>query len=111
MKNKNTEQNKSVLIEQVINTLTRDELRALATQFGVPVGKSKENTITNLMEAIQNGKARVKLMVYVGHPPVQGQKYGQFIFAKKFRSYKEDKIVIPLPKVVVPADPVDPKQG
>ena len=102
--NNTIEQNKTMLTAQVLNTLTRDELRAMATHFAVSVGKNKGNPINNLLEAVKANKAWVKMTVYIGHPPKEGHTYGRFIFAKKFRSYKEDKIVQPLPPIGVPSD-------
>lgn len=90
-----------------LNTLTRDELRALATHLGVPRGKDKEDSITNLTDAITKGTAHVKTIVYISTPPTPEAKAanpyakGNTLFVKKFRNYKTDKVIIPVPPAVV----------
>ena len=94
-------------ISIVLGTLNRDELRALATHLNVPRGKDKENTIANIKTAVANGTAHVKTIVYISTPPspadAAANPYakGNTLFVKKFRNYKADKVMTPVPPVVV----------
>ena len=92
--------------EVMLNSLTRDELRALATRLNVKQGKNKEHTIDNLSIAINFGLAHVKTVVYISTPPsveslaANSNAKGSPLLIKKFRNYKTDKIVYiaPSPK-------------
>lgn len=97
--------NQTVQVYETLNSLTRDELRALATHLGVPRGKDKKNTVANLAAAVRDGKARVKTLVYISSPPPDGQEYGgRTLLVKKFRTYKPDKVLQPVPPVLIPAE-------
>lgn len=85
----------------VLNTLTRAELAALAKSAGVPVGKSKTNTISNVGNAVAHGKLQFKSLVTITLPPPSdpvGLRHGRTVLVKKFRSYRPDKVLTPLPK-------------
>jgi hypothetical protein len=90
-----------------LGTLTREEVAALAKHIGVPVGKSKDNTVANVANAIANGKAHVKTIVYISTPPtpeaLKNNPYakGKPLFVKKFRNYKTDKVIQSVPPIVV----------
>ena len=91
----------------VLNTLTRDELRALSTHLGVQRGKNKEDSITNMVSAFTNGMAHVKTIVYISTPPTLESKAidpyakGNTLFIKEFRNYKTDKVIIHVPPMLV----------
>lgn len=90
----------------VLNTLSRDELRAFATHLGVPRGKDKQDTIKNLVAVMGNSdKVYVKTVVEFHVPPTPEAKAswyrakGKSLFAKKFRNYRTDKVIRPVPPV------------
>jgi hypothetical protein len=95
--------NTTVQTYEVLNSMTRDEVRALATHLNVPRGKDKKNTVANLSRALADGKARIKSIVTISTNPPDGSQYGgKVLFVKKFRSYKPDRVLNPVPPVVVP---------
>ncbi len=85
----------------VLNSLTRDELRAIATTINVPRGRSKDNTVDSLVTAIRTGKAHVKSLVTISTPPPAGQSFGgTTLLVKKLRTYKPDRIITAPPVTV-----------
>ena len=72
-------------------SMTTTELRNLAKQTGVKVGKSKSNTIVNLTDAVIAGKIQFKSTFVVAsmdggllpNQPVSPKA----LFQKKFRNY------------------------
>ena len=93
--------NTTVQTYEVLNSMTREEVRALATHLGVKRGKDKKNTVANLARAVVDGKARIKTLVTISSPPLAGCAFGRTLFVKKFRSYKPDKVTSPVPPVLV----------
>jgi hypothetical protein len=86
----------------VLNTMTRSELRRLAIHLGVRRGRNRSDTIRNLSDAITLGKARLKSVVTIETAPLPGNPasyHGKTLFCKKFRTYKADKVLIPVPPV------------
>ena len=94
-------------VSAALDSISREDLSSLATHLGVPVGKSKKNTVDNISVALANGKARLKVLVYISTPPspeaLQQNSYatGKTLLIKKFRNYKDSKIVSPVPPVLV----------
>ena len=88
--------NLAVQTYEFLGTLTRDQLRALATKAKVKTGRDKKNTIANLARAISDGKLWFKTTVDLFTPPtVPGAFYTRTrLFSKKFRSYKPDRVVV-----------------
>ena len=91
--------NITVQTYEVLNSMTRDEVRALATHLNVPRGKDKKNTVANLSRAIADGKARIKSLVTISANPPAGVSYTPPLFVKKFRSYKPDRVLSTVPPV------------
>ena len=91
MKNKTITSSKPT---EFLSTLTRDELRALASRVSVPRGKDRVDTIINLTDAIVAGKVMVKNVVTVYIPPTPENPWRQTVFVKKLRTYKEDKTLV-----------------
>lgn len=87
--------NKDIMVYEVLNSMTRNELRSLAKRINVPRGRNKKDTETNLEQAIYNDKAQFKAVVYIYALPVPPFAHGQILFVKKFRNYKPDKVIIP----------------
>lgn len=94
-------------IDVALDSISREDLSSLATHLGVPVGKSKKNTVDNLAVAISNGKARLKVLVTISVPPTaealaqNPYAQGRQLLIKKFRNYKDSKIVSPVPPILV----------
>ena len=92
-------------LHAALGTLTRDESRALATHLGVPRGKNKNDTVYHLADAITAGKAHVKTVIYISTPPktedlaINPYAKGRTLFVKKFRNYKTDKVLTPVPPI------------
>jgi hypothetical protein len=97
-------------LAQVVGTLTRDEARNLAKHLGVPRGQNKSDTYRNLQNALANGKAHIKTVVYISLPPTAEQlkvapaSKGRTLFVRKFRNYNTDKVIQPVPPVLVAAE-------
>lgn len=79
-----------------LNTMTRDELRAVATKLNVPRGKDKINTVANLSTAIAAGAARFTLEFTIREKGIADSTYANAIFKKKLRTHKPDKVVLPI---------------
>jgi hypothetical protein len=95
----------------VLGTLTRDEARNLAKHLNVPRGKNKKDTYNNLVLALAHTqKAHIKTVVYISLPPTAKQleinplAQSRTLFVRKFRNYKTNKVLQPIPPVVVAAD-------
>ena len=93
---KNATQN----VSDALNTLTREELRTLATNLNVPRGKEKKNTLANLAKAINDGQCQVKTVITIFSlpatqtPPSSYTRHGRTLFYGKFRNYKAAKTVV-----------------
>jgi len=85
------------MVMEVLNSMTRTELRNLAVQLGVPRGRNKRDTEKNLGQAIYDGKAHIKTVVYINALPIPPSTQGQTLFIKKFRTYKPDKVLMQTP--------------
>jgi hypothetical protein len=89
--------------ETMLNTLSRSDLSSIAKHLGIPVGKSKGDTVVNIADAIHSGKAYVKTIVHISLPPpaalaaVNPHAKGMNLLIKKFRNYRTDKILVPVP--------------
>jgi len=79
-----------------LSTMTRDELRTLALRLNVPRGKDKTNTVSNLTNAISNGKAQFKVVFTIKSTPEPNHKSGDSIYMKKLRSYGKEKVIMPV---------------
>jgi hypothetical protein len=80
---------------ETLNSLTRNQLRALAARAGVKMGRNKKDSVANLSRAISDGKLLYKSEVSIFTPPtVPGNYWTRTrLFAKKFRSYKPDRVL------------------
>ena len=75
------------MIPSIFNNMTRTELRNLAVQLNVPRGRNKEDTQTNLQNAILEGKAFLKSVVTITAKPVPPLLTGQVLLIKNFKTY------------------------
>lgn len=89
---------KPSLIIDTLNSMTREELCAVATKLGVPRGKGKNNTVGNLVTAFGNGQAQFTIQFTVRSNPTNPDvnTVGNAIYSKKLRTHKPDKIMIPI---------------
>jgi hypothetical protein len=85
-------------ITNTLNEMTRPDLAAVATSLGVPVGKSKANTVSNLAKAIQAGKARFTIQFTIRKNADPKANYAPAVFSMKLRTHKDDKIVVAAPQ-------------
>ena len=86
MKNKVTTSKPSVAAP-LFDSMTREELAATAKALGVPVGKSRANTIANLTKAVAAGKAHVKAVCTISFKPADGSASRVTYFGKTLRTY------------------------
>ena len=77
-------------------SMTRDELRSVASVLNVPRGKDKADTIRNLTDAIDKGAARVSITATIKANPANGSTFARTIFSKKLRTYKPAKVLVPV---------------
>jgi hypothetical protein len=71
----------------LFDSMTREELAATAKSLGVPVGKSRANTIANLNKAVAAGKANVKMVCTISFKPADGSASRVTYFGKTLRTY------------------------
>ena len=80
----------------LLNSMTRDELRATASRFGISRGKSASNTKENLLSGITNGTIQFKSIGYLQTAPAASEAHGKTLYCKKLRSYAPDSVVVPI---------------
>ena len=71
----------------LFESMTRDELRAVATSLNVPRGKNAKDTIANLTQAVADGKAQIKMVCTVSFKPADGSASRVTYFGKTLRTY------------------------
>ncbi len=86
------------IAQHVLDGLTREQLRGIAVAVGAPRGRSKHNTVANLLSAVAAGTARIKSLVTITTPPPVGQTFGEkTLLIKKIRTYKPDRTISDVP--------------
>jgi len=93
-----------VLSYQVLNGMTRDEVRRLATHLNVPRGRDKKVTVANVAKAINDGKAQLKSVVTIFAPPRPpfANSHGPTLYSAKLRSYKPTRVLSQVPELPTP---------
>lgn len=88
----------------VLASMTRDDLRAVAKSIGVPTGKDRKNTETNLKAAIAAGKLHCKLQTALTFKPDDGSADRKTFYVSTLRTYisgpgkgNEKLYCVPLP--------------
>ncbi len=71
----------------LLASMTRDELRAVASALNVPRGKNAKDTIANLEKAIAEGKAHIKAVCTISFKPEDGSASRKTYFGKTLRTY------------------------
>jgi len=84
---------KPSLIIDTLNSMTRHELRAVATKLNVPRGKEKVNTVANILTAISNKDARFTVDFSIKEKGIPASNYAPTIYRKKLRTHKPDKVL------------------
>lgn len=85
----------TLTIVNTIGTMTRSELRAVATQLNVPRGRNRSDTVKNLAKAILDGKARFTIQFTLRSNEQPDVRFAPTIFSKKLRTHKPDKVIVP----------------
>lgn len=71
----------------LLATMTRDELRAVASEINVPRGKNTKDTIKNLEKAVADGKLHFKASCTLSFKPEDGSAPRKTYFGKTLRTY------------------------
>ncbi len=71
----------------LLSSMSKDELKAVATSLNVPHGKSNKAAIANLAKAIDEDKAHVKVVFTISYKAADGTEGRRTYFGKTFRSY------------------------
>ena len=80
-------------VTDALNTMTRSQLRAVATRLNVPRGRNRQDTVENLTNSIVNGNGRFTLQFTIRENGISDDSYARTIFAKKLRTHKPDKVL------------------
>lgn len=94
------------LITLTLNSMSRDELRAVAQRLNVPRGKDKNNTIANLVNAIEQKTARFTLQFTIRPNTDPNARFSPAIYCKKLRTHKTDKVIVPAPALIPAQKPL-----
>ena len=78
---------KAAVAAVLLSSMTRDELRAVATEIGVPRGKNASDTAKNLQQAVADGKLHFKASCTLSFKPADGSASRQTYFGKTLRTY------------------------
>ena len=103
---------KAAIAAVVLNSMTRDDLRAVASAINVPRGKNASDTIANLTQAVEDGKLNCKLQTALTFKPADNSKDRETFYVSTLRTYvsgpgkgNEKLFCVPLPsKAGTPAD-------
>ena len=76
---------KSSVSQAALETLSREELAAVAKSLGLAVGKSKSNSIANIVAGANAGKVHFKTQFTVSFKPDGGSR--MTYFGKTMRNY------------------------
>lgn len=75
-----------------LNSMTRDELRALARRIGIKRGRNRSDTINNLLLAQSANVMHAKVKVEFCPKPETPEDYRVPVFGKKFSNGKAPKV-------------------
>mgnify|MGYP001569969250 CR=1 FL=1 len=83
------------IINDTLATMSREHLTATAKALGLPVGKSKGNTVTNITKAINDKTARftVEFTIRSNANP-DATVYPPAIYRAKLRTSKPNKVLV-----------------
>lgn len=86
-----TKSNLTLIVTTLLATMSRDDLRNIATVANVPRGKDKTDTMKNLTAAVEQGTLQLKTVCTLQLPPKNGQTFKKPVLIKKLRTYKPEK--------------------
>lgn len=99
----------------LFQSMTREELRAVAKLAGVKTGKSSKDTVNNLMAAVEAGKLNLKAVCTLSFKDVANQPDSMRInyYGKTLRTYVSgpglgNDVWMTPPVAAVPGHPTDP---
>lgn len=106
---------KAAVVAVLLSSMTRDELRAVATEIGVPRGKNAKDTAANLQKAVADGKLNFKASCTLSFKPEDGSAPRKTYFGKTLRTYvsgpgKGDETWL-TPANAVQGSPADENEG
>jgi len=87
----------STIVANLLNGLSREEVRAIAQKLNVKRGKEKKDTVENLTNAIMNDGARFAVTVEVKaqYPDMANPDVNMpHVFLGKQYTYKESKVIV-----------------
>lgn len=87
MKANTPKTSKATVAAALLASMTRDELRAVATKINVPRGKNAADTIKNLQQAVADGKLHFKGVCTLSFKPSDGSASRVTYFGKTLRTY------------------------
>lgn len=87
------------LASPIVLAMSRPELRATAKALKIPVGRSDKATRTNLINAVENKQAHIKVVADIYAPDAQKSPnvHGDLVLRKKLRTYKPNRTLFPAP--------------
>lgn len=91
---KTNKTNCTLFIATLLSTLSRDQLRSIATVSNVPRGKDKTDTMKNLTAAVENGTLEFKALCTLQLPAADGKTFKKPVLIKKVRNYKPEKVYL-----------------
>ena len=111
----NVKTSKATVAAALLASMTRDELRAVATSINVPRGKNAKDTAANLSKAIADGKLHFKASCTLSFKPDDGSASRTTYFGKTLRTYvsgpgKGDETWL-TPANAVGGSPADTSEG
>jgi len=96
----------ATVVSNLLNGLSREEVRAVATKLQVKRGKEKKDTVQNLTNAIMDGGARFAVTVEVKPPypdPQNPDTMMPCVFLGKQYTYKESKVMVSAQEIADPS--------
>lgn len=86
----NVKTSKGSIAKSILDAMSREELTATAKAAGIKVGKSKADTVKNIMTEAdkgRDGRAQLKLSFSLSFKPADDSAQRITFLAKRFRTY------------------------
>jgi hypothetical protein len=78
---------KSSVVRPLFESMSREHLASTAKALGVNVGKSKGNTVDNMVKATATGQAQVKVYYTISFKPADGSAQRRTFYSATLRTY------------------------
>lgn len=72
-------------LRDIINGLTRTDLKILAREMVTPIGKSKINTVSNICARFEQGTARLKYSLTISVDDASTPGWQRIVMMKSFK--------------------------